>query len=322
MIRILGPFLLVFGLWSSVLGPSFAKTVDRIVAVVNNDVITELELDRAVSMRRSQMKQSTNVELALKQLRQQTLNDMINQKVLENELEKSDLQVTDDELARTIANVLQKNGINIEILRAELAAKGISFEEYKEELKGQIKQMKFIQQQVAANIQVTDQDVQKYKANLKKAKPEDQNTVVHLAVIIKKVDEDISPDNIREEVRKWRKITDKARKGEDFAKLAVEYSEGPEAKEGGDWGSKNLNELPSPMSSLVRKMKVGSVSDPILMPDGIYIVKILEKSVQDEVAQSQDDEALRQRIHDERMDHEFNSYTQKLRRKAYIDIRE
>ena len=310
-----------FCLLSSVFCPVFAKTVDRIVAVVNNEAITEYELDRAVSMRRSQMKQATNVALALQQLREQTLNDMINQKVLEHEVEKSDVQVTDDELARTIANVLQKNGINIEILRAELAAKGIAFEEYKEELKGQIKQMKFIQQQVASNIQVTDQDVQKYRANLKKAKPMDQNVTVHLAIIVKKVDADASPNDVREEVRKSRKITDKARKGGDFSKLAAEYSEGPGAKEGGDWGTKDLSALPSPMSSLVRKMKVGSVSDPILMTDGIYIVKVLEKSVQDEAEQNQGDETLRQKIHDERMEQEFNSYVQKLRRRAYIDIR-
>ena len=82
-----------------------------------------------------------------------------------------------------------------------------------------------------------------------------------------------------------------------------------------------MSALPSPMSSLVRKMKVGSVSDPILMTDGIYIVKILEKSVQDEAEQNQGDETLRQKIHDERMEQEFNSYVQKLRRRAYIDIR-
>ncbi|MDP2599611.1 MAG: SurA N-terminal domain-containing protein [Deltaproteobacteria bacterium] len=322
-----GPWSLVFCLllvlspWSMVHGPALAKTVDRIVAVVNNEAITEYELERAVGMRRSQMRQAVNAELALRQLREETLNDMINQKVLEHEVEKSDVQVTDDELARTIANVLQKNGINIEILRAELAAKGIPFEEYKEELKGQIKHMKFIQQHVAANIQVTDQDVQKYRANLKKAKPLDQNISVHLAVIVKKVDAAASPNDIRETVRKLRKITDKARKNADFAALAAEYSEGPEAQEGGDWGNKNLSELPSPISSLVRKMRVGAVSDPILMPEGIYIVKVLEKSVQDEAEQNQDIEALRQQIHNERMEQEFNSYIQKLRRKAYIDIR-
>ncbi len=299
-----------------------AKTIDRIVAVVNNEAITEYELDRAISVRRPQMPRDNNPEPNLKQLHLKILNDLINEKLLEQEADKTDIEVTDDELARAVANILQKNKIAIENLQASLAAQGVSFEEYKIQLKRQILQAKLIQQNAGSQVQITDQDVQKYRTSLKKVKPLDQNISVHLAVLIKQVDPDASSNDIREEVRKTRKITDKARRGEDFATLIREYSEDPKVKEeGGDWGTMLISSLPGPIASYVRKMKIGSVSDPILMPDGIYIVKLLEKSVVDETGQ-QDEATLRQQLYNERMEQAVNGYLMKLRRKAFVDIRE
>lgn len=300
-----------------------AKVIDRIVAVVNNDVITQYDLDRAMAPRLAQANRSLNSQAPAQTLQSQVLDDLINQRLLSQEITKAKIEVSDEDLARAVANVLQKNQINIEILRAELAAKGISFEAYKEQLKEQIRQAKFIQQNMASQVQVTDQDVQKYKSS--QAKPLNNNGTLHLASIYLPLDSEASAKDIRDAVRQGRKITDRARRGEDFAKLAQDYSKGLEAKQGGDMGTKSLSDLPGLVSSYVAKMKVGAVSDPIATPQGVYIVKVYEKSAQttEELpATSQDEDQLRQAIYNQQMEQEMNNFVLRLRRKAYIDIRE
>ncbi|MDO8526388.1 MAG: SurA N-terminal domain-containing protein [Deltaproteobacteria bacterium] len=300
--------------------PLHAKIVDRVVAVVNNDAITELALERAMAMKQSEIKRSTNPELTQKTIRSQVLSDMINQKLLQQEIIKANIEVSDDDLARAIANVLQKNGINIEILRAELAGKGIPFESYKEQLKDQIRQTKFMQQHITAH--VSDEEVQSFKSG--QVIPDNPDATVHLAVIFFPLDPDASTKDVKDVVRKGRKISDKARQKGDFAKLARDNSKGPEAKEGGDLGTKSLSELPAPVAAAVRKMGTGMISDPIIAPQGIYIIKVIDKSASANLQpeESKSDEGLRQNLYNERMDQEINNYMMKLRRKAYVEILE
>lgn len=130
--------------------PLQARQVDRVVAVVNSEAITRYELDRAAAVNK-------------KLPSQQILDNIIHQKLLEQEIEKSKTEVTDDELARGVANVLVQNGVTIEELQMELSAKGISFDSFKDQIRREIRQGKFIQQTVGANVQITDRDIEFYK---------------------------------------------------------------------------------------------------------------------------------------------------------------
>lgn len=300
---------------------SHAKVIDRVVAVVNNDVVTEYDLDQTMASRLAEVRRSPNPDLTVQAVRRQVLDELVSQRLLQQEIEKADIEVTDEDLAGAIANVLQKNQINIEILRAELAAKGISFEAYKEQLKEQIRQAKFIQQNVSSNVQVTDQDVQNYRSG--QIGFADLSATAHVAAIYLPLEPDASSKNIRNRVYKGRKLADRARRGEDFAKLANDYSEGAEASLGGDLGTKSLADLPSPVAMVVRKMEAGAVSDPIVASQGIYIVKLFEKSVQsDKDPKAQDENNIRSTIYNDRVEEEINNYVLRLRKKAYIDIRE
>lgn len=300
---------------------AYAKVVDRIVVVVNNDVITLYDLDRAMAPRLSQMRHTETPGLALPALRQQVLEDLINQKLLDQEIAKADIEVTDEDLARAIAGVLQQNKINIEILRAELAAKGIAFEDYKEQLKKQVQQVKFMQQNLGSKVQVSSQDVQKYRQSL--ISQNDSNATVHLAWVFLPLKANSSNKEVTDVVRKARKITDRARRGGDFAKLAQDYSKDPAAKQGGDLGEKLLSELPPLVAHSVRAMEEGSTSDPVVTPQGVYVVKLIKKSFTSaNVEEIQNEDHLRQTIYSDLMEQELKDYVSRLRRKAYIDIRE
>lgn len=130
--------------------PVYAKLMDRVAAVVNNEAVTLFDLDRAAAINK-------------KKTSAQVLEDLIHQKLLDQEIEKSKMEVTDDELARGVANVLAQNRVGIEELQMELSAKGISFDSFKDQLRREIRQGKFIQQTVGANVQITDRDIEFYK---------------------------------------------------------------------------------------------------------------------------------------------------------------
>lgn len=141
--------------------PAWAKIVEKAVAVVNSDVITLYDLDRAMAPMLAEGQHRPPEELAA--LRKQVLENLVHQKLLEQEIAKSDIEVADADLQRAIAGILQKNAITVELLRQELSTKGISFESYKEQIRTQVRQAKFIQQNLASQVQITSQDVQNYR---------------------------------------------------------------------------------------------------------------------------------------------------------------
>ena len=298
------PVILFFSLMGMICfsTSTFAKVVNKVVAVVNNDVITEYDLNKTMA--------SPSFG---KKTRRQVLEDLIDQALLKQEMEKTDIEVTDDDLARAIAGVLDRNKINIEILRAELASKGIAFEAYKEQLKQQIKQTKFVQQNVGSNVSVQDADVTAYK--FERAEIVNPSGTVHIGWIFYPLDDDHSEKEIKKVFIKARKVADKARqKGADFKKLSPET---------GDLGEKSLSDLPPAISSEVRRMEIGEVSDPIVSPQGVYVVKLYEKALQNiSEKEKVDDMQIRQTIYNDRMEQEIHNYALKLRRKAFIDIKE
>lgn len=282
--------------------PVSAKVVNKVVAVVNSDVITEYDLDRAMASHVSD-----------KSRRRGVLEDLINQKLLKQEIDKAKIEVTDDELAYAVATVLERNRINIEILRAELASKGVPFEAYKEQLKEQVRQNKFIQQNVVSGVSVKEEDVMAYK--FERVEPVYPAGTVRLGWVFYPLDEEPSDKEIKKTVLKGRKVADKARrKGADFKKIAKEMA---------DLGEKTLAELPPTVASFVRQMQAGEVSGPIVTPQGVYVVKLYERSLESVSDKEKvDDLKIRQTIYNNRVEQAIDDYLMKIRRKAFIDIRE
>lgn len=138
---------------------SNAEIVDRVVAVVDGDVITLSELDNIVNMKtKSSPKGSQRREIA----RREVLDQMIDEVLLNQAIEKAKITVNDDDLARAIANVLRQNKITIEQLHADLARKGISFENYKKQLMVQIRYIKFINQVIGTQIKISERELRDY----------------------------------------------------------------------------------------------------------------------------------------------------------------
>lgn len=296
-----------------------AKVVERIVAVVNGDIITETDLNAFESnsfdpMLYPGMASSHEAE------RKQALDDLIEEKLLEQAVEKSDIAVSDEDLSRAIHNVLVQNHMTLSQLQDELSRKGMTYDEYKEELKLEIKKIKFINQVISPEVKITDRDLRDYfqrnRATLY------GGAEVHMAEIILPTAGITTKEAAMELRDRAVSIVEQSRKnGSAFAKLAKQFSEGPNAAQGGDMGTIKLSDLPDAIAKYVKQMPEGAISDPLPTEAGIVIVKVINWP---EVGDG-DFNAVRdniyQKLYEVKLEDATDSYVQRLRQRSYVEVR-
>jgi len=292
-----------------------AKIINKVAAVVNNEVITEAEVERRLAAKDI----STGKSMDDKARRRAAIESLINDKLMDQILKTAKVDVTEEDVARAIAGVLQTTGMNIQQLRSEVSSKGMSWDDYRKEIENHIRRIKFINQVIGPQVKVTEQDIRDYYQ-----RNQDDfrgSTKAHIAQIFLPID-GITTQQEAEALRdKAISISNQGRKGQSFKELARKYSKGPNAENGGDLGMITLKDLPPAVGQTVQNMKVGDVSQPIFTEKGLIIVKLIalpELSPED-FAASRD--RIYQRIYEERADETLQAYLQKERQKAYIEIR-
>ncbi len=137
-----------------------AETVDRIAAVVGDEIILQSDI-KAYANRQAHNRLVDNTQLTATRRAKTPLEEIIREKLLQHEIKRLDVQISDQDLSGGIGNILQRNQMTLDALKQELAHKGIAFETYKQQMSEQIKQMKFISQVIYPRIQITDGEVNK-----------------------------------------------------------------------------------------------------------------------------------------------------------------
>lgn len=306
---------MLFAVTSFAAVQSGAKEIDGIAAIVNDDVITKLELDRA--MAREKNKKGTIVGT---DDRRGVLDRMVDDMLFEQLVSKAKIEVSDDDLARAIAGVLHENRVTLEQLKSELASKGTSYEDYKKDMEKQIKRIKYVNQVIGPQVKITDQDLRDYyQRNQERFRGTHKAHIAEIALPL----DDIQTQEQFEELRDLAlSIVAKAKRGTSFDSLAMKHSKGPNAIGGGDLGLIDLKELPPIVADTVRRMTIGDISNPIFTGNSLIIVKLISLP---EISAG-DFEKLRDNIYsalyDERIEETLTSYLLKERQKAFIEIRQ
>lgn len=296
-----------------------AEPVDRIVAIVGSDIITLFDLDRAMAPYVNEIKKSPDRDARYKSVKANTLDRLINDILLKQAIENSKITVTNDDVARAIKNVLVQNRITIDMLKNELAGKGISFESYKEDIKKNIMQIKFINQEIGSRVKITDHELMDY---YKKHMHEfGIHQSVHIAQIVLPFDETTDREKAMEAKSKAEEIVKSARSGTPFSSLAKEHSKGPNAASGGDLGIVDPSNFLPDVTVALEKMRPGQISDPIVTPGGILIIHLIDRALATEA----DFEKLRDKIYntlyEQMVMDELNQYLADARRKTYVEIK-
>ncbi len=253
-----------------------AKTteLDRIVAVVNDDVITRAELDNAIAVIKRQLAQSNTRLPPPDVLDRQVLERLIGMRMQLQLAERTGIRVDDATLDRTVGVIAEQNKLSLAAFRDVLEQDGFSFEKFREDMRNEIAVGRLNQRQVDNQIVVSEGEIERF---LETQKTQGRATdEYHLAHILVAVPEAASAEKIQDARRRIDAIMTQLREGADFAQTAMSLSDSPQALEGGDLGWRKAGELPTLFASVVPRMPPGNISEVMRSPSGFHIIKLLD----------------------------------------------
>ncbi|NEX20371.1 molecular chaperone SurA [Thiorhodococcus mannitoliphagus] len=250
------------------------QALDAIVAVVNDDVIVQSELDREIEIVIPQLQRQGTAIPPRPQLEKQVLDRIILKRLQQQRAKDIGISVDDAALMEAMTNIASRNGLSLEELKATLEAGGIRFEDFREDTRAQILTSRLQNQEVVKKIQVTDREIDIFLE--KESSRLVEREQVRLQHILIAVPENASAQQLKTAEDKAKRLVVKLRAGADFAEVAVRDSDGRNALDGGDLGWFEMGAVPSLVSDLAYTLAEGEISDPLRSPSGFHIIKIRE----------------------------------------------
>lgn len=254
--------------------------LDSIEVIVNDDVITHLELEkRVVSV--SKMLQSQKTALPDKNvLERQVLERMITEMLLSQFAKESGLRIDDAQLDKTILRIAQQNKFaTVAAFRAKLEQDGTNFNEFREEIRNEIISVRLREREVDSKLVISENDVDNYLSNQERQEGKgDELLLAHILVV---VPEQASADKIQSYRDRAEQALAKLHGGASFAQVAAGYSDAQDALKGGELGWRPADRMPPMFADALAKMKPGDVSDVLRSPSGFHIIKLLDRRNKD-----------------------------------------
>jgi peptidyl-prolyl cis-trans isomerase SurA len=248
--------------------------LDRIAAVVNDGVVLTSELDEQTEEVIARLRQQ-NTELPPRNvLRQQILERLVVEEIQMQRAERLGIQVSDEMLNGALSDVAQRNNMSFADLPRELERQGVDYRAYRDEIRKQLTLQLLRQRDVIGRINISPRELDQAMARQQSAP--DLNSEYNVSHILVSVPVSATPEQIQGREARAKEVFDKAKGGQDFAQLAVTYSDSTTNIEGGSLGWRKGSQLPSIVSDAIAKMKAGDISDPIRTPSGFHLFRLNE----------------------------------------------
>jgi len=249
-----------------------SQPLDRIVAVVNDDVILQSELNDAVASVQQQYAGHTEQLPPMNVLQQQVLNRLVLMRLQIQKAQDQGIHVSDADVDQAIQGVAEQNKLSPEQLRAEVERSGASFASFREQLADQITVQRLHQSVVQDSVSVTDSEIDNLLSS-----PTYKAGEVHLAHIQISIPGGADAAAIQASQAKAEQTLAAIRGGMDFNAAAIRYSDAPDALDGGDLGWRRLDEIPPAFADTIASMKPGDVSAALRGPTGFHILKLVDQ---------------------------------------------
>ena len=250
------------------------QPVDRIAAVVNEDVILQSELDRAIANITAQYASNPGQLPPPEVLAKQVLERLVLTRLQVTRAQESGIRVTDQEIDQAVGNIAQQNNMTPDQLRAQVAKDGLSLADFRNTLRDEITIQRMKQSFAQSRIQVSEAEVNAAVAQQAGAGGGNQYHLAHLLVALP---EGATAEQIATAQKKIDGIKGLIDRGEmDFAAAAVRYSDSPNALEGGDLGWRPESEIPPAFAQTVRTMQAGQIIGPIRGSSGFQLIRLVE----------------------------------------------
>lgn len=262
-------------------GAPGAMELDRIIVVVDQDVVMQSELESQMRRVREQLRQQGAALPPTSVLEKQIMERLILQKIQIQRAAESGVEVPDERLEAAIQDIANKNQLNISQFKEILRSDGYQFEEFREQIRDEIMIASLRRQEVDRRVQVSENEIDNYISNeFSQGESELEFRISHILI-------SIPADATNDEQRYARERADSTvaqlREGAAFGDLAIAVSDGQNALEKGDLGWRRADEIPSLFSGVVRDMEVGDVSDIITSPSGYHLIQLTDRRSGEEV---------------------------------------
>jgi len=251
-----------------------ASLVDRIVAVVNKEVITFSELNAAVAAGERQLRRQGTPAPERPVLERQMLERLILDKAQLQMARDTGIRVDEVQLDRAVQRIADNNNLTLAEFRRTLERDRVVFDAWREDLREQIILSRLREREVDDKIQVSDSEIDLFAEEMK-SRPE--RAEYNLSHVLVRIPEQASPERIEEARAKVQKALDEARGGADFGRIAASYSDAPDALDGGVLGWRTHERLPELFAAALSKMEPGEVSEILRSAAGFHVLKLVER---------------------------------------------
>ena len=300
-------------------GPARAEIIDGVAAIVNDDVITLSEVDEAGApiYREIQRKYGQDAQAEIAQARREVLDQLVDQKLMEQVIKKYEITASDSEVDLAINDVKKQNGITQEGLERALAREGITYEEYREQVRSQIERTKLVSRQVRNRSDIGDGQAKKYYGE----HPDEfrQDEEIKARHILVPVGPGANAADRAAARTKAQQALALVKAGGDFAAMARKYSTGPTAREGGELGWISRGQTLPEFEAAAFLLDKGRTSDVVETKLGFHIIQVEDRKPARTVSYDEAKPAIRNKLAQEQIESQFGGWMKKLRENAYIE---
>ncbi|MEY4599483.1 MAG: chaperone SurA [Pseudomonadota bacterium] len=254
--------------------PRSIVVVDRIVAVVNDEVITERELAARVDFALRQLAQQGTQPPARQVLERQLLERTINDRVQMQHARDTGTRVDDAELDRAMLKIAEQNKMTVVELRTVLAKDNVPYDKFREDIRSEITLSRLREREVAQKIVVTESEVDNFIQSQMAQSGRDEFNVSHILV---SVPEKATPEQLQQRRERAEQALSQIKGGADFRQIAAAFSDGPEALQGGLLGWRESSRLPALFLDALRPLQAGQLSELLRSSNGFHILRLNER---------------------------------------------
>ncbi len=249
------------------------QTLDGIAAVVDNSVILHSELDEELQRIRARIRAQGNRPPSDAVLREQVLEHLIIKKIQLLNAARKGIRVDDTQLNDQIAEIAARNHLSVAQLKAELENEGDSYASYRKNLREEMILQQLRQRSVYERIVVSEQEVDDFLAQNPIGSEEQEYQLQHILI---GVPEEASPEDLQKARATAVQLREQLQAGVDFAELAIAYSSGQRALEGGNLGWLKRQQVPTLFAPIIDKLKKGQTAQPVRSPSGFHLLKLID----------------------------------------------
>ena len=251
------------------------KLLDQVVAIVDEDVILQTELEARINTITSRLSAQGTALPPRRVLEKRVLDQLITESIQMQMADRAGMRISDNELNETMANIAERNGMSLAQFENQLEAEGVTYNQAREQIRKEMLTSRVQQRQVGSRVRVTDREVENYLESLEARGG--NNAQYRLAYIFVSVDDPSDEAEVDAAGKKAERLRNEILNGRDFREVAVAESDASNALEGGDMGWRAEGQLPSLVAPVVPDLPVGEVSDVLKNNSGFHLVMVMDK---------------------------------------------